>query len=265
MNDADSQGGAKKRVLLVDDDEHLLVTVGDFLKFSGFEVMSASSGEDALSRLAGVKPDIIILDIGMPGIGGLGFLRHIATQGGRPEYPVLVLTARSAMKGFFESFEADGFLEKPCDPAELVRKAREIISAREAERLRVQRVHQRTVLLGENEAEVSEAVTGLLADAGYTVHVAEFGPDVLEKAVVQQPDIIVMKRLLFRMNGDVVATLLHDMPTTHAIPIVLYDGSDMTEAEEYQCIRASPQVRHVLRTDQPRELFRVITEIIKPS
>ena len=70
-------------VLLVDDDTSLLVTLSDFLKFEGYHVVTADSGEEALRRLEEIRPDLIILDMSMPGMGGVGFLKAISSSGGR--------------------------------------------------------------------------------------------------------------------------------------------------------------------------------------
>lgn len=84
----------KRKLLLVDDDQSLLETLGDFLSFEGYEVLCAVSGEDALIKMRPFQPDLIILDMGMPGMGGTGFLDRITQPDGHTLYPVLVLTAR---------------------------------------------------------------------------------------------------------------------------------------------------------------------------
>ena len=73
--------GDKKRILLIDDDTSLLLTLSDFLIHEGYQVVTANSGEQGLKRLDEVDPDLIILDMNMPGMGGVGFLREISSQG----------------------------------------------------------------------------------------------------------------------------------------------------------------------------------------
>ncbi|MBV5332248.1 response regulator, partial [bacterium] len=67
----------KRKLLLVDDDPSLLETLGDFLTFEGYEVLCAASGEEALVKMRPFQPDLIILDMGMPGMGGTGFMDRI--------------------------------------------------------------------------------------------------------------------------------------------------------------------------------------------
>jgi CheY-like chemotaxis protein len=86
-----------KKILLVDDDPNICMMLGDFLMSEGYEISTVHSGEEALTILKQYKPDLIILDMGMPGMGGTGLLEHISAPTGYFPTPVLVLTARSEM------------------------------------------------------------------------------------------------------------------------------------------------------------------------
>jgi len=114
------QDREKRKILLIDDDTSLLVTLRDFLLFEGYEVATADSGEQGLKRLETFLPDLIVLDMSMPGMGGIGFLQRITRSDGAPRYPVLVLTARASMAEFFANVSVDGFIAKPCDPEDLL-------------------------------------------------------------------------------------------------------------------------------------------------
>ena len=116
-----------KKILLVDDDSSLLATMGQFLKFEGYDVTTAESGETALEHLKVIRPDIIVLDMSMPGMGGMGFLKSIMGDDSKPQYPVLVLTARSQMAEMFGSIEVDGFMTKPADPDGLLQEVARIL------------------------------------------------------------------------------------------------------------------------------------------
>lgn len=212
----------KSRILLVDDEKHLLISLRDFLANEGFDVVTARSGEEALISLSATRPDLIILDISMPGMGGLGFLKQISSADGRTMYPVLVLTARSTMEGFFDTISVAGFLSKPCDENRLALKIREILAsnskgpAREAGR-------KLRLLLAEDEPATVSAVTEVFAAAGFDVSNVMNGPEVLEKASVIKPDAILMKEILPRLNGSAVAALIDVMPSLSGIPVVLHN------------------------------------------
>lgn len=252
----------KECLLLVDDEKHLLISLRDYLVYEKFDVVVAQSGEDALSQLEkGVKPDLIILDISMPGIGGLGFLRQIAGADGKPKYPVLVLTARSKMEEFFTTVNVDGFLAKPCEEGKLIRKIREILAAHQTLPERRGRT-TRKILFAEDERESIQTMTVLLETAGFDVEVVTNGPEVLEKAPTLVPDLVLMKEILPRLNGSAVASLIGVMPSLAKVPVIIYDET-LSENEalpvRYGNIKC---VRKVLRSRDPGGILKAIDEVL---
>jgi CheY-like chemotaxis protein len=255
-----SDSTRKEHILLVDDEKHLLISLRDYLTFEHFTVTTARSGEEALEQLERITPDLIVLDISMPGIGGLGFLKRISSPGGKPRYPVLVLTARSMMADFFQDLAIDGFVAKPCDEAELTAMIRSILAKRQNETEQMQRV-RRSILLAENEETIAGPLIAALKNAGYDVETVGTGPELLEKATASKPDIILTKEILPEMNGDSVATLLEVMPSTKGIPIVIYDDT-RTGPDASERIKRIRNVRKFLRTSNPASILEAIKAII---
>ncbi len=248
-------------ILLVDDEKHLLTSLKDYLSFEHFTVLTARSGEEALKILEQTEPDLIILDISMPGMGGVGFLRRISNEQGVPRYPVLVLTARSAMREFFESVEVDGFLEKPCEESELLVKIRRIL-ARRTGRPDAAEPGGQKILLAEDDAAVANRLTEAFTRAGYRVEVARSGPEALEKATTSKPHVIVLKEVLPRLNGGATASLLDVMPSLSMIPVILYDETraGMPEGDgrrdDVKCIRRR------LTTSDSEALLKAIRAVL---
>ncbi len=229
------------RILLVDDERHLLVSLKDYLVSEQFDVVTASSGEEALEKLDATCPDLIVLDISMPGMGGLGFLKQISGSDGKTRYPVLVLTARSMLEHFFDSVSVAGFLTKPCDEAKLVRTIRKIISVNQKKPLR-DLGQKFTVLLGEDDPAVVRSITAVFSPAGFVVTHVETGPDVLERAIQAKPDVILLKEVLPRLNGAAVAGLIDVMPSLSAIPVIIYGdrisgGRESMPPVSAKCVR----------------------------
>ena len=252
----------RDRLLLVDDEKHLLIALKDYLTYEKFDVVVAQSGEDALDQLArGVKPDLIILDISMPGMGGLGFLRKISSPEGKTRHPVLVLTARSQMEDFFTTVDVDGFLAKPCDETTLVRKIREILAARRASPGRRKR-EQPLILLAEDDPGVAERLKQALEGAGYGVEVVDKGPEVLERAPTGIPDLILMKEILPRLNGSAVASLIGAMPSLARVPVVIYDETLSETAELPVRYSRAKCVRKVIRTRDPAAIVKAAAEAL---
>jgi CheY-like chemotaxis protein len=250
-----------KRILLVDDNKNLLITVGDYLSFSGFVVETAKSGEEALKKLERFQPDLIILDISMPGMGGIGFLKRISDDDDRPKYPVLVLTARSAMEEFFSNIAVDGFLCKPCSEDKLVQRIREILTKQRVEHTQSIR-SSKSILLGEDDERIAIDIQRVFAEQGYEIEVITNGPDILERAPGSMPDAILVKEILPRMNGGVVASLVGTMASTRSIPVILYDETRTTEEQQKYGVRVPPGVRKFLTTSRATDLLRAVQEAI---
>lgn len=218
---------SKRKLLLVDDDTSLLITLRDFLRFEGYDVVTAESGEQALVTLEDITPDLIILDMSMPGMGGIGFLKKILDDG-KPRYPVLVLTARANMAEFFADVEVDGFIAKPCDPQDLLMEVTRIIFMRRGEKRAAASGMRKRLVLGESDMGFASTLTSWLRDNGYMVEHCMKGPEALESAIVNRPDAIVLNEKLDGMHGSSVGEMLSVMPNTNAIPIVIYSESGHT-------------------------------------
>ena len=108
----------KHLILVVDDEPAIVRLVRTKLQADGYAVITASRGEDALTILEHERPDLIVLDLMMPGIDGFETLRRIRSQS---QVPVIMLTARAGdadrLKGFHGG--ADDYLTKPFNPDEL--------------------------------------------------------------------------------------------------------------------------------------------------
>jgi CheY-like chemotaxis protein len=215
--------GDKRRLLLIDDDTSLLITLSDFLRFEGYDVVTAESGEKGLERLRTVTPELIILDMSMPGMGGIGFLKEIMDEKGKPLYPVLVLTARSNMAEFFSNVEIDGFISKPCDPQDLLMEVGRIIFLRRGEKVDAAYGEtRRRMILGESDPAVMERMEDWFSKHNYIIEHCAKGPEAVEAAIVSRPDVIVMNQIMEGLNGSAVADMLAVMPNTKSIPVVLY-------------------------------------------
>jgi CheY-like chemotaxis protein len=246
----------KHRILLVDDERHLLISLKDYLVSEQFDVITAASGEEALEKLNETTPDLIVLDISMPGMGGLGFLRKITGEDGHTRHPVLVLTARAMLENFFDSVLVAGFLTKPCDEKKLVRTIRKILATHPKKTTRT-KGQQLSVLLAEDDPVLIPGITSAFSRAGFSVINVRNGPDVLDKAMTMKPDVVVMKDTLSRLNGSAVARLIEVMPSLSGIPVVLYGMSAGDEKPNLAgCVK-----KH-LSTNQPMVLLAAVQAVL---
>ena len=118
-----------KKILLVDDSKTMLMSMEGILKRSGFEVSTAESGTEALGKLSGFQPDLIISDLNMPQMDGIEFIKQAKT---RPEVrfkPVLMLSTESKQNKRDEAKAAGatGWLVKPVQPNDLISVVKQVL------------------------------------------------------------------------------------------------------------------------------------------
>jgi CheY-like chemotaxis protein len=110
-----AHGEVARKVLLVDDEDSLRKVMKDLLERDGYAVTEARDGVQALDQVDRVGPDIIVLDLNLPGLDGYGVLSHLRSRPATAAIPVIVLTAKGDEDNEVRVFElgADDFLTKP--------------------------------------------------------------------------------------------------------------------------------------------------------
>ena len=123
-----------KKILVVDDEQQLALAVKIRLQSRGYEVVTASDGQQGLAMLEQVQPDLVILDVLMPVMDGYSCLREINARLGRGKLPVIVLTARDRMKDLFELEGIEDYVIKPFDHEDLLLRIDRALKRRTAPR-----------------------------------------------------------------------------------------------------------------------------------
>jgi DNA-binding response OmpR family regulator len=115
------------KVLLVDDEEEFVTTLAERLEMRGFDPSIATSGDQALSMVQDKAFDLIVLDLMMPGIGGLEVMKQIKSS--NPDMPIILLTGQGSTKEGMEGMNqgAFDFLMKPLDIEELISQIHEAL------------------------------------------------------------------------------------------------------------------------------------------
>ncbi len=124
---------SSKRILVVDDEPDILLLVKKILETAGYYVDTASTGHEALEKVRKVSPNLIILDLMLPGLDGYqicGILRHDRVS---MKIPILILTARSQPKDFELGMKvgASAYMTKPFEPPALLMKIEELLNSKQ--------------------------------------------------------------------------------------------------------------------------------------
>jgi two-component system alkaline phosphatase synthesis response regulator PhoP len=117
-------------ILVVDDEPKITRLVRDYLETAGFAVSSAVDGQEALMRARTERPDLVVLDLGLPGLDGLDVTRRLRQDG---DVPIIMLTARDDETDKLIGLElgADDYVTKPFSPRELVARVRAVLRRHE--------------------------------------------------------------------------------------------------------------------------------------
>ena len=122
----------KEKILVVDDEEDILELVRYNLDREGYTVISASSGEDALEAIESDVPDLVILDLMLPGIDGLAVARQLRESQATKDVPIVMLTAKGEEADVVTGLEigADDYVTKPFSPRILIARMKAVIRRR---------------------------------------------------------------------------------------------------------------------------------------
>lgn len=120
-----------KKILVADDERVMRMLIAETLKIGNFQVIEADNGFDALKMAEREKPDLMILDVLMPGMTGYEVCNYIKSNTNLKQIRVLLLTGRSQQsdKGTARSHEADYYMSKPFSPVQLLDTALEILAS----------------------------------------------------------------------------------------------------------------------------------------
>lgn len=123
------------KILVVDDDPNVRKLLQATLRVQGHDVVLASNGEEGIAAVSECRPDLILLDIMMPGMSGVELCRFLRSWGREDFIPIIMLTARADTESIVEGLDsgADEYLTKPFDSQELMARVRSM--------LRLKRMH----------------------------------------------------------------------------------------------------------------------------
>lgn len=243
------------KILAVDDDPKALEIVEDFLGEADFEFIAATSGEEAFRYVREGSPDLILLDLMMPGMTGHDVLRELKVRKETSEIPVVIVTALDEMAEKEQALRegADDFLTKPIDHRDLLIRIRTLLKVRhlhqdlertlkylhELETVRYSKgpsydstdaptadTLSTKVLVVEDETLVLTLYAELLQGQGYKVFPVSTASQALELLTAETVDVILVDLVLPDMSGlDLIEQLKAVTPETPVIVVTAHPSS----------------------------------------
>jgi PAS domain S-box-containing protein len=242
--------GAQGTVLVVDDDPAVRALLRRYLGREGFVVEEAADGEAALRLARERTPDVITLDVMMPGLDGWSVLALLKEDPLVADIPVVMLTILDERNVGY-TLGASGYLTKPIERDRLLTVLRK----------HARRSRTRRALVVEDDAATRALMRRTLEQEGWTVSEAENGRIALEALPSAQPDLILLDLMMPEVDGFEFLDALRDgAEGTHA-PVVVITAKDLTEEDLH---RLNGGVEHVVRKSGagPQDLLAQVRALL---
>jgi len=220
-------------VLVVDDERATRELITRGLQKEGFKVLPAASGDEALRLARERRPDVISLDVLMPGTDGWSVLRALKADPLTAPIPVVMVSMLDDAD-IGQALGAADYLTKPFDREQLVSALRRYRGGRAP----------RPVLVVEDDAATREVIRRALEKDGWVVSEAQNGRHALEALAVSTPDLIVLDLMMPEMDGFEFVAELRRSEAGRGVPVVVVTAHDLSADER---ARLNGQVKRVFR------------------
>ena len=247
-------GVSRGRILMIDDDPAMRDALSRMLTKDGFQVALAGSGADGLEQARTFEPQLITLDIEMPGCDGWEVLTRLKADPALKHIPVVVITILDdRARGF--TLEASEYLQKPINREQLLETVRLLIpDPREA-----------PILIVEDDEATCEGLARILTAEGMRSHPAGDGRQALEVLRGLVPRLILLDLMMPGMDGFQLMEELQKDETLRKIPVVVLTALELTP--QMRARLSLPQVHQVIRKGaySRSELIEIIRRCARQS
>jgi two-component system cell cycle response regulator len=239
----------KSKILIIDDEPLNVKLLTAMIPPDQYDTASAYSGEEALKILTDFSPDLILLDIMMPGLNGYELTKILKSDTDRQNIPIVLVTAFGGSEYELKGLEAgaDEFLNKPVNKTELLTRVKSLIQLRQyREQLKSRTCSMNSATYGNDENNCSEdqglnlpcilivednrvdakLLQRYLHGEPYQIKLAADGEEAISRAQQERIDVILLDLLLPGKNGFEVCSTLKEMEQTQNIQIVAITGLD---------------------------------------
>jgi len=204
----------KKNILIIDDDVNLLEVLSIELKDFGYEVDTAVNGEEGFEQTKKNRPDLIVLDIIMPGMDGFEFYKLVKKDPEIANIPVLVLTGRAGMQDVFQALDVEAFMVKPFDTEVLLYNINFLLSS--------------NALILSNDTYVAENISQAISKYNLETNIVSSESSMREEGKSYKYDFIVAYLSAVTSEPKRFLEIVRNFKSSN-IPIVIYCDKDIIE------------------------------------
>ncbi len=231
------------RILVVDDDPQLCQVVTQILADTGYETSFAQTAEEALTQAPTLKPDLFILDMEIPKMGGFVLCQRLRALEPIKDTPILVLSVRDSdydRQAAF-NFGANQYLTKPFRRSQLIKEVETLVNARKAALSKAASPasvekgvvgaegdsHVRgRIQIVDDDIQLCEVIMDTLKERGHEASFIQTAEEGLEKALQDPPDLFILDLEVPKMGGLVLCQKLKDNPKTKEVPVIFLTVRD---------------------------------------
>lgn len=251
---------ANKKILIVEDEKDTASLLSKRLTAAGYEVLITPDVTFGISESHRFRPNLIILDLMLPGGGGLAVLNSLKLSIHTEHIPILVLTGlhdEDYKKKVLEAASVRAYLQKPYKAEELISEIKKIFDENKTNKVTGSKA---TLLVVDDEAAVRKSLETRLAANGYFVLTAADGEQALQLARSEHPDLILIDLILPKVDGWRVCQQLKTDPDFKHIPIIIFSGllqenDDQPDVELADAYLAKPF--------EPEQLLSIVKKLLK--
>lgn len=216
-----------KKILLVDDDPDLLYGMNIWLRSKGYQVSLATDATSALSLAQALKPDLILLDIGLPGEDGYLTMGRLKSLLPLAPIPIVIITAADASLHQEKTLQtgAEAFFQKPIDLEQLLATIKKFLGEEPAEK-EAKESQEKEILLIDDDQDLVHALRVRLKSYGFSVHSATDAVLAISLALRIKPDLIILDIGLPDGEGYLTMARLRSLEPLSHVPVIVITAAD---------------------------------------
>ena len=252
-NDDGSARLAVRRVLIVDDDDDFRALMRRQLTHAGYVVLDARDAESAFQIARAALPDVITVDLLMPGINGRAFIDKLRGEDGLAHIPIVVVSGAAGAKDGEGLPDDVSVVAKGEGQDRLLREVGLALAGRRGA----------TIVIAEDDADLRGILTTSLTRNGHRVIAARDGAEALAAIEREHVDLLVLDLIMPNIDGFAVLARLKELNKADALPVVVVSGTDRS-ATELQALRLGAHV-YLTKPIEAAALTEQITRLLTAS